>query len=324
MPPPSTSADTQTFGPLKRKMLDAGHGTPEQQAAYREWKAARARRLEERRLQDEVKFLEKCEQLDLKRSDKELILQASKARMHRTLNRRYVGRRVDAADAYQAARQLIYMAYQRLVMDRTGAPPAFTGRQEIITLLHRLAHWLVGDEICTCPEPVDCIPVLKSVLVYGPPGNGKSTVAEAAAVASVQLSHAYDTGMRLGYRNFDNVMMTIRTSQSLAPVEELCRSSLVLDEIRENHLTYTHYGDRVSLMYDLLMVRYQNWVRDGVQTVITSNLRPDDLARELERNETTPRLTDRLIEQYEMVAMRGDSFRRRVSAASAGPNLPAE
>jgi DNA replication protein DnaC len=172
--------------------------------------------------------------------------------------------------------------------------------------MNQVAHWLVGlEEWQGGKVEGQCISPIKSIYIVGDTGNGKSPLATAAYQASIDLSSIDGSDMRLGLTSMDQLHLAIQSSQSLERIDEVCRGHMVLDELRLKHLEHLHYGNAVSLVADILINRHHIWKQHGQQTIITTNVPPDELLSALDDS----RITGRLLQQYHILPVTGSSYR---------------
>lgn len=242
-------------------------------------------------------------------------LTVSGARLYRTMMRGRPGSEpnLPPAELYRAARSLLWTAYKIQVVNETGKPPIVPRGGHLAQTLAQVAHWLVGLDEWHGEPGGECISPYKSLYLFGGVGTGKSTLAIAAHYASRQLSGEYKTGMAFGLTSMDQMITKIYGDKTLEPVLELSQGNYVLDELRLKHVGYKHFGNDVSIVADILLNRHHVWKQDGRHTIITTNVPPmtgnpespglvDELGDE--------RITDRLFQQYQIIKMNGESFRK--------------
>lgn len=200
------------------------------------------------------------------------------------------------------AKRLLWEAYRGVVYKGRGSDPVIEAGSHVQTVLTASVYWLLGVE---APEGVRGFDPRKSLYFAGSTGNGKSSIAKAIHFASMRLQHDYQIGEGLGIRSMKRVVTDVLADNNLASIKDLSGGSLVLDEIRTEHITLKHYGNEVSIVSDVLYNRYDSWDFDGHRTVITTNLTPKALCDQLGDD----RLKDRLNDQYQLVKFTGEPFR---------------
>ena len=216
--------------------------------------------------------------------------------------------RKDPAEIYPIARLLLYNAYCAIVYQRTSERPQIKLGDQISNALALTAHWLVdAEEWMGEGEKLECWDIRKSLYFCGEPGNGKSSVAMAAAEASRRLYHNYKTRKMLTYRSMNQVVTDIMAEGNLKPLKDLSTGGLVLDELRLEHLTHKYYGNDLDILADTLLHRWEIWNYKSQQTIITTNITPKTLADNLQDDKD--RVKSRLRDQFVLVKFTGPSFR---------------
>ena len=212
------------------------------------------------------------------------------------------------AEVYPAARMLLYNAYSSLVYQRTSARPIIKLGDSTSNALALTAHWLVdAEEWMGEGEPKKCWDIRKSLYFCGPPGNGKSTIALAASIASEQLYNEYGTFKRLAYKSMNQVKTDIMVSGNLEPLKTLATGGLVIDELRLEHLSHRHYGNDIDILADTLLHRWESWNYQSQQTIITTNITPSELAENIADDKD--RVRSRIKDQFALVKFTAPSFR---------------
>lgn len=290
-------------------------GTPQHKAWLKEWRQSL---LTPEQQEANAKYAEKLKAEPAKAGEPEM-LSAATARLFRTMNKRAATPDLPADQVYRAARSLLWTGYKAQVNFETGNDPDMTGRESLLTAMHQMAHWLAGNEpedetgLCSCQSGrVRLIPTRKSLYLWGSLGTGKSTLALAASYVSRQLAGDYNTGLRLDYTSLDEMIVSVYSKQNLEPVEKASKGSMVLDEMRTEHINYKHFGNDVRILSDILVIRHHAWKQSGAQTVITSNIPPKELVKSL----ADERLSDRMMQQYESILINGSSLRKVPVAAT--------
>jgi hypothetical protein len=237
------------------------------------------------------------------------------ARLFRTMMRGRAGSRAtsSSAELYRASRSLLWTSYKIQVMNETGAAPVVPRGGQLAMALGQVAHWLVGLDEWQGEPGGKCISPLKSLYLFGGVGTGKSTLAIAAHYASRQLAGEYKTGMSFGLTSMDQLITKVYGESTLEPVQELSHGNVVLDELRLKHVGYKHFGNDVTIVADILLNRHHVWKQEGRHTIITTNVPPQTGNADhpgLVEAMGDERITDRLFQQYHIIKMTGESFRK--------------
>ena len=104
----------------------------------------------------------------------------------------------------------------------------------------------------------------------------------------------------------DELFLSTYTSQSLSEIGQLAKGGFCLDELREEHLDYKHYGKDLKIINDILSARHNLWKKSNINTLITSNIAPNKLTKIID----DARLIDRLDQQYIFVELFGANKRQ--------------
>ena len=199
---------------------------------------------------------------------------------------------------YESTRSIFWMYYKQIIERETGnTNPVMDGNSADV--IKNFVMWLVGD-------PVGKYDSRKSIYMWSDLGIGKSTIAMVGHVVMSFYKSKFNWEKRYyDFRSMDELFMDTYTQQSLAGIGALATGQWCLDELREEHLTYKHYGNDVHMINDILTVRHNLWKRDGSNTIITSNIPPKDLETALDDG----RLYDRIKQQYTIIKLTGENKR---------------
>ena len=136
------------------------------------------------------------------------------------------------------------------------------------------------------------------LMLRGNVGTGKSTMSYAVAQACQQTEHRSCefvdaltlTDLYLNDRKYYESYYT--------------KPILVVDDLGAEPATVMSYGTPVKPVSTLLTMRYNNWLKFKLTTIITTNLSPEQIEKVY-----GVRLLDRLMELCEVVTFVGDSYR---------------
>lgn len=151
------------------------------------------------------------------------------------------------------------------------------------------------------------IPAKEDVLILGPPGTGKSHVAQALATTAV--NHGYT----VLYREAHHLLEDITEARELGQLKRLRKQIvsadlLLIDDLFLRKLP-THAGDELA---DVIMARHEKGA-----TMITSNRPVEDWARLLGDVVVVTPLLDRLLHHGHLLKFDGKSWRLKEAAARA-------
>ena len=237
-------------------------------------------------------------------------LQADLERMYRR-NRKISSKEtsIPNAEIYKLVKEALWFNFKQEVANTSKIGLTMEGRESLLTALHQVAHWLVGDTVCECAKRLDpdqLVPAGKSIYLWGTVGTGKSTLARACAATTKTVSKY--TGLKLNYASIGDEVHKVKNTGKMADLERLFKGGWVLDELSENVLQYKHFGNDMNLAYDILMRRHNVQQETGAPTLITSNIAPHEFQVML--NDSHDRIVDRLAQEYFAIEVKGQSFRR--------------
>ena len=198
---------------------------------------------------------------------------------------------------------LFWFYYKLIIKRETGKEiKAENLEQSQIDFIKKYLNWLLGDQV------EGGFDVKRSLYIYGSLGVGKTTIALAGHYAMQKMkAEFYQTQMDYEFVSMDELFLDTYTTDSLSKIGMLARGFWCLDELKERHLKYKHYGNDFYILADILTARHNLWKRGGTQTIITSNIDP----KELEPTLSDDRLFDRIIQQYQSVRLEGTNKRRK-------------
>jgi hypothetical protein len=169
--------------------------------------------------------------------------------------------------------------------------------------VQQILKWAIGD-------PSSEIPPQKSIWLWGLVGAGKSVFATALHDFFMYL---YESPGQVKFKGkpwefADMNMLFVKAKFDPAAFKVLNTDyCLILDELKENHFIYRHFGQDQRIIGDLLSARYSAWKRSNVRTFVTTNLEPGD---ELLKSVLDDREIDRMVEMFKSIHWHGDSLRK--------------
>ena len=223
-----------------------------------------------------------------------------------TKSMQYLDKRQQARDykpegiTFDNVKHIFWQYFKQIVKRETGKEIQYSDLdQYTIEVIKNYIHWLIGSKGGKLDPK-------KSIYLYGPLGVGKSTIAETGYLVLMYLKYRTDWGNRCyKFISMDELFLETYTEQSLDKIGKVAKGSWCLDELREKHLTYKHYGNEFYILSDILTARHNLWKRNGTNTIITSNIPPGRLNTVLDDE----RLMDRIKQQYEIVELLGKNKR---------------
>lgn len=203
---------------------------------------------------------------------------------------------------YDYMASLFWSYYKLIVKRETGKDikPSDVEPSQI-GFIKKYIHWLLGEEV------ENGFDVRKSIYIWGDLGIGKTTIALAGHYTMQKMkAEFYQIQMDYEFVSMDELFLETYTTDSLLKIGMLARGFWCMDELKERHLKYKHYGNDFYILSDILTARHNLWKRGGVQTIITSNINP----KELEPTLSDDRLFDRIMQQYQSMKLEGTNKRK--------------
>lgn len=171
---------------------------------------------------------------------------------------------------------------------------------EQLEFMKNFIKWLIYDES-------GAYDVNKCLYIWGNLGVGKSTIVETGYLMLSYLK--FRTGWEERFFTFvsmDELFLEMYASSNLSKLGKMASGQWCIDELREKHLMYKHYGNDFLIMADLLTARHNLWKSTGSTTIITSNIPPGELKKVFDDD----RLFDRIQQQYEPIELIGRNKRK--------------
>ena len=199
---------------------------------------------------------------------------------------------------FEIAKSILWSYYKELIYAETGIEKPKVD-EVTANFLKNFCKWMIGDHTGEWD-------IRKSLYIWGNLGVGKST----AVLAGHYLMAYFKASHKWSQRSFkfismDEIFLETYTTQSLEKIGALAKDSYCLDELRERHLSYKHYGNEFLIISDILTARHNIWKQQGLNTIITSNISPKRLKEVLNDD----RLYDRMKQQFITVELTGENKR---------------
>ena len=183
-------------------------------------------------------------------------------------------------------KEIYWYYYHGLVLKETGKKPdPFTEAEKSIH--NNFVKWLIGDVGDYDPN--------KSLYIYGARGNGKSSMVLAGSYTLERIKalcewdkYAYQ------FANMDELMTEATLNSEIKGLGKFLSGSWAIDEIREKHLQYKHFGTDQVIINDILAARHSKWKTTRRRTIITTNV-PYNVMFDLMADN---RLQDRMMQEY--------------------------
>lgn len=194
--------------------------------------------------------------------------------------------------SYEEILNTYWYYYKKIVCKESNIKPKDIlidgNMQEVLT---NYVHWLAGDDMGYDPT--------KSIYMYSGLGVGKSTIVYAGYLTLKHIRPRWKKRY-YDYISMDELFLETYTTASLDGIGRLAKGTWCLDELRERHLKYKHYGNDFYIISDILTARHNLWKRNKTNTIITTNIDSKSLESVLDA-----RLMDRMKQQYTLVKLEG-------------------
>lgn len=211
---------------------------------------------------------------------------------------------------FELSKIIFWIFFKELVFKEKGIAPVFSEGGNEVWFLERFVKWLIGEKSALgyFPENEDGLfDPSKSLFIWGELGTGKSTIVLAGHLLLGFFKTKYGWKDRMyDFKSLDELFLSTYTKQSLSEIGELAKGGFCMDELREEHLNYKHYGKDLNIINDILSARHNLWKRKSTITIITSNVSPNKLPEIIDDE----RLIDRLQQQYIFVELSGSNKRK--------------
>lgn len=198
-------------------------------------------------------------------------------------------------------RQLFWPAYRMIVKAETDIdlkPDTVRNDPALATAMRNFCHWIIrSDKGEWNPN--------QSLYLWGDLGVGKSTLARAAeaVMAWIRTTYSWEP-CNFAMVAMDQVFLEVYTTENLATIRSMATGNLIIDELKEEHTRYRHYGNDLPILEIVLQARHELW-KKGKRTIITTNIAPNQLVNHLPNQ----RLRDRMLQEYHAVQITGDNKR---------------
>lgn len=198
-------------------------------------------------------------------------------------------------------RGLFWRTYRLLVKEETSIDlKSDTVRRDphLASSMRNFVHWILRSDAGEWDPN-------KSLYLWGNLGVGKSTLARSAdAVLSYLNSRLGWEEASFNFYSMDQVFLEVYTTSNLDQIRSMGTGNLIIDELKEGHAKYRHYGNDLPILETILLSRHELWKR-GKRTVITTNIKPAELSTYLENE----RLRSRMRQEYQNIEIKGDNKR---------------
>lgn len=207
----------------------------------------------------------------------------------------------------QTTRSVFWRAYRAIVKEETSIDlKSATVRQDkaLTQAMKNMVDWISQKEDGEWDPK-------KSLLIYGKIGVGKSTLAQAAHITSSYFKTKFDWEEQyLKFVSMDRLFFEMGTTEDIKKFNQLASGNWIIDEVKEKHTRYKHYGNDLTILSLLLSARHDLWKQQGKQTIITTNIPPKDIAEMVtDTPQEQERLRSRMAQQYTTYEMTGDNKR---------------
>lgn len=210
--------------------------------------------------------------------------------------------RVPVDLTYEAAKRAFWKIYKNIIIRETGKQPIEVSKSKAI-ILENVVRWLILDEGVYNNR--------KSLFFFGSKGHGKSTLSESIFLFSKYCIDVYDWNYhRMQFCNFENMFIECRVNQNFEFINNFKNGGWILDELKEDHFSYNHYGNDRAVLNDVISYRHNAWKR-GKRSVITTNLSPDEFKKRLKDSRLSGDGDDkqRMDQEYQFILVDDINFR---------------
>lgn len=206
---------------------------------------------------------------------------------------------IEQVMSYEDARKL----FADFWADYIPEDEKFFVHTENVKSVQNILKWAIGD-------PSSEIPLQKSIWLWGNVGAGKSYFATALHDLFMYLYESPGdvkfNGKPWEFADMNLLFVKAKFDPTAFKVlnTDYC---LILDELKETHFIYKHFGQDQKIVGDLLSARYSAWKKNNVRTLITTNLSPksEQLLSILDDREI-----DRVVEMFRSIQWHGASLRK--------------
>lgn len=201
---------------------------------------------------------------------------------------------------FDSVKGIFWEFHKQVVFRETGLELKISEMEgKTIEFSKNFIKWLIGDS-------TGLFDPKKSLYMWGALGVGKSTLAEVGYMFMSYLKYRTNwTSRHYEFISMDELFLEMYTTASLDKIGKLAKGFWCLDELREKHLSYKHYGNNFNILADILAARHNLWKHTGTNTIITANIPPDKLDAVFD----DARLMDRIKQQYVTYELIGSNKR---------------